>query len=186
MLHLLRGVLDGPHDDGVELIEGLEALHAPVRQLVGLPRQLARVALELHDPRRRGHEDLEGRQEIVSERERRRVSIEEAHRPATIPWVVRARSEAPKARRRRLAGCVRFSVVAGSRSCSSLVLPDRMRGAPGAASPFPVDRRAPGTATSHSTVTLPAHLDAFLPRGPAEYVLRTSVEVPARDARVCR
>jgi serine/threonine protein kinase len=27
-------------------------------------------------------------------------------------------------------------------------------------------------------VTLPAHLDAFLPRGPAEYVLRTSVEVP--------
>jgi serine/threonine protein kinase len=27
-------------------------------------------------------------------------------------------------------------------------------------------------------VTLPAHLDAFLPRGPAEYVLRTSVDVP--------
>ena len=29
-------------------------------------------------------------------------------------------------------------------------------------------------------VTLPAHLDAFLPHGPAEYTLRTSVEVPAR------
>ena len=28
-------------------------------------------------------------------------------------------------------------------------------------------------------VTLPAHLDAFLPHGPAEYVLRTSVDVPA-------
>jgi serine/threonine protein kinase len=28
-------------------------------------------------------------------------------------------------------------------------------------------------------VTLPAHLDAFLPRGPAEYVLRTAVDVPA-------
>ena len=27
-------------------------------------------------------------------------------------------------------------------------------------------------------MTLPAHLDAFLPRGPAEYVLRTTVEVP--------
>ena len=37
VLHLLRGVPDGAHDDGVELVEGLEALHSPVRELVGLP-----------------------------------------------------------------------------------------------------------------------------------------------------
>ena len=48
--------------------------------------------------------------------------------------------------------------------------------------PLPLPRwtaQLPGKAEP-ADVTLPAHLDAFLPHGPAEYTLRTSVEVPAR------
>jgi serine/threonine protein kinase len=50
----------------------------------------------------------------------------------------------------------------------------------GSERPFPLPKWSAELPGRHEPldVTLPAHLEAFLPRGPAEYVLRTSVEVP--------